>query len=215
MSEPNTSATRLGAPPNVVFEPSAARSEHLPRLAPIESPRGLKLRFAYWGMRRWVGKVLTPAMVVSARVPESLPITLSFLKFAAKGLTLDKRLWVLLGDLPSQINGCSFCQDQARALSVRENLRLEVKLDALLSYRSSSLFDERERAALAYVEEVTRNKRVSDQVFENLRKHFSERQIVEITLLNAIQNFTNLTNIPLGIESDGCCALERAKTNRA
>ncbi len=203
----HTAATRVES-----VRSATPASQRPPRLSPIEKPHGLKLRFAYWGMRHWMGAVLTPAKVVNARVPESLAITSSFLKFVAKGVTLDKRLWVLLGDLPSQINGCLFCEDLARAMSIREHLGLEPKLDALLSYRTSPLFDERERAALAYVEEATRNKRVSDETFANLRNHFSERQIVEITLLNAIQNFYNLTNLPLGIGSDGFCGIEQAKT---
>jgi alkylhydroperoxidase family enzyme len=52
---------------------------------------------------------------------------------------------------------------------------------ALAEYRTSPLFSERERTALAYVEEATRNKRVSDATFEALRRNFSEEEIVEIT----------------------------------
>ena len=177
-----------------------------PRLAPIENPHGLKLRFAYWGMRRFMGKVLTPVKVVNARVPGSLAITTSFLKFADKGVTLDKELQFLVGDLTSQINGCAFCLDLGRANAPRYGARPE-KFGALMEYRTSPLFSERERALLAYVEEATRNKKVSDQTFAALRQHFNEREIVEITLLNAIQNFYNLTNIPLGIGSDGFCAI--------
>ncbi|HUE15825.1 MAG TPA: hypothetical protein VMR25_16770, partial [Planctomycetaceae bacterium] len=64
-----------------------------------------------------------------------------------------------------------------------------------------------ERAALAYVEEVSQTKTASDATFEELRRHFSDQQLVEITLLNAFENFYNLVNRPLGIESDGLCAL--------
>jgi len=176
------------------------------RLAPIEKPHGLKLRFAYWGMRKFMGKVLTPVKVVNARVPESLAVTNSFLKFSAKGITLEKPLQLMIGDLVSQINGCEFCLDLGRSAAARYETKTE-KLEALPQYRTSPLFSDRERAALAYVDEVTRNKRVSDGTFAALQKQFSERQIVEITLLNAIQNFYNLTNIPLGIGSDGFCAI--------
>ena len=73
------------------------------------------------------------------------------------------------------------------------------KFNDLPSWRTSPLFDERERAALAYVDEATRNKTVSDATFETLRKHFDDREIVEITYLHAIENFYNLINIPLQI----------------
>jgi alkylhydroperoxidase family enzyme len=86
------------------------------------------------------------------------------------------------------------------------------KFNALSEYRTSPLFSERERAAMAYVEEATRHKRVSDPTFEALRKHFNEREIVEITWLNAVENYYNLINLPLEIESDGFCAIAQART---
>jgi alkylhydroperoxidase family enzyme len=108
--------------------------------------------------------------------------------------------------LVSQINGCSFCLDIARAMAIREHLGME-KFDALEQYRTSPLFTDRERAALAYAEEATRHKRVSDATFEALRKRFIESEIVEITWLNAVENYYNLINLPLEIESDGLCAI--------
>jgi len=112
--------------------------------------------------------------------------------------------------LASQINGCSFCIDLARAMAVREHLGME-KFNILSEYQTNPLFSDRERVALTYVEEVTRHKHVSDDTFEGLRKHFSEREIVEITWLNAVENYYNLINIPLEIESDGFCAIAQAR----
>jgi len=48
---------------------------------------------------------------------------------------------------------------------------------------------------------------VSDATFAELQRHFNEREIVEITWLNALENYYNLINLPLGIESDGLCAI--------
>ncbi len=185
-----------------------------PRLAPIEQPKGFLLRLAYWGTRRMFGKVMTPLKVVTARVPESAKLTMAIQKFQKKGLTLDLELQLLIADQASTINGCSFCLDLGRAFALRSNLGL-AKFEALEEYRTSPLFTERERAALAYTEEATRNKRVSDATFEKLRKHFTEREIVEITMINAIENLYNLTNLPLGIGSDGYCALVRAPPSRS
>ncbi len=189
-------------------------SAQKPRLAPIEQPKGFLLRFAYWGTRRMFGKVMTPLKVVTARVPESAKLTMAIQKFQKKGLTLDLELQLLIADQASTINGCSFCLDLGRAMALRSNLGL-AKFQALEEYRTSPLFTERERAALAYTEEATRNKKVSDATFENLRKHFSERQIVEITLMNAIENMYNLTNRPLGIGSDGFCTIPSAPAARS
>jgi alkylhydroperoxidase family enzyme len=196
------------APPVPVTAPHGTG----PRLEPIDTPRGIRLRFAYWAMRHWMGKVMTPVKIVNARVPESLAITSSFQKFAAKGVTLDPGLQILVSDWVSRINGCTFCEDLGRAIAARRNLGLERKFDDLPNYRTSRLFSDKERAALAYVEATTRNKVVSDEVFADLRRHFTEREVVEITLVCAIENFYNLTNLPLGIGSDGFCALAPVAT---
>src|SRR6185503_5402648 len=94
----------------------------------------------------------------------------------------------------------------AKAAGIQRRMTLE-KFEALPAYRTSPLFSERERAALVYVEEATRAKRVSDATFADLRRHFNEREIVEITWLNALENYYNLINLPLQIESDGLCAI--------
>jgi len=180
------------------------------RLETIEKPKGLMMRFAHWGTRRQFGKVMTPIKVVTARIPESLKLTNEIVKFEMKQIRLEPQLHYMVVTLVSQINGCSFCTDLARAMATREHLGME-KFNTLSEYQTSSLFSDRERAALAYVEEATRHKRVSDTTFEALRKHFSEREIVEITWLNAIENYYNLINIPLEIGSDGFCAIAEAR----
>ena len=154
------------------------------RLEPIEKPKGLMMRFAHWGTRRQFGKVMTPIKVVIARIPESLKLSNEIVKFEMKGIRLEPQLHYMVVSLVSQINGCDFCTDLAQAMAIREHLGME-KFNALSEYRTSPLFSEQERAALNYVEELTRHKRVSDATFEELRKHFNEREIVEITWLNA------------------------------
>jgi alkylhydroperoxidase family enzyme len=110
----------------------------------------------------------------------------------------------------SETNGCGFCLDVGRTMAVKDNMDME-KLNALPVYRTSPLFSDKERAALRYAEEATLSKRVSDATFNELQRHYGDREIVEITILTAIQNFTNLTNIPLGIGSDGLCAIAQSR----
>jgi alkylhydroperoxidase family enzyme len=181
------------------------------RLEPIEKPKGLMMRIAFWMTRRQFGKVMTPMKVLYPRVPEMIKFSYEIVKFETKGIRLEHGLHYLVVMLASQINGCGFCMDLARAMAIREQLGME-KFNALSEYRTSPLFSERERAALAYVEEATRHKRVSNATFEVLRKHFSEREIVEITWLNALENYYNLINLPLEIESDGFCAIAEARS---
>jgi alkylhydroperoxidase family enzyme len=181
------------------------------RLEPIDKPEGILMRIAYWMTRRQLGKVITPMKVMYSRMPGVLKVSYEIQKFETKGIRLDPGLHFMVATLASQINGCSFCVDIARAMAIREHLGME-KFNALSEYATNPLFSDRERAALTYVEEATRHKHVSDATFEALRKHFSEREIVEITWLNAVHNYYNLINVPLEIESDGLCAIAQART---
>ncbi|NUM52114.1 MAG: carboxymuconolactone decarboxylase family protein [Candidatus Hydrogenedentes bacterium] len=183
------------------------------RLAPIEQPKTLMLRLAYWMTRRAYGRVITPLKVVYARMPKSLGMSRAIVNFAQNGLRLDKGLVALINTHVASINGCGFCVDIAQAHSVFAHVPPE-KMRALPNYATSELYTERERAALAYVEEVTKTKNVSDETFAELKMHFSEEEIVEITWVNAMENYYNLINRPLGIESDGLCMLAEKKVGR-
>ncbi|HEV2389852.1 MAG TPA: carboxymuconolactone decarboxylase family protein [Nitrososphaerales archaeon] len=192
----------------------STRTEELvsegPRLEPIENPKGLTLRFIYWMTRRRFGKVPTSLKVVVARSPKMMGLAGAMAKYEAKGVHLDKELDYMINILVAGTNGCGACLDIGRMMAVKEKMDME-KISAIPAYRTSSLFSNKERAALAYAEEATLHKRVSDTTFHELQNHFGDRDIVEITILTAIQNFANLTNIPLGIESDGLCAIAQSR----
>jgi alkylhydroperoxidase family enzyme len=180
------------------------------RLQPIERPRGLMMRFASWMMRRKFGKVITPFKVVQARVPKSMRVSYEISKMMEHGFSLDHELQFLLHTHISEVNQCGFCIDIAQAMVVSAGGSLD-KIKKLPHYRDDPAFTPAERAALAFVEEVSKTKTASDATFEELQRHYSDQQIAEITLLNAFENFYNLVNRPLGIESDGLCALASQK----
>jgi alkylhydroperoxidase family enzyme len=82
----------------------------------------------------------------------------------------------------------------------------EDKVRAIEQAGSSPLFDEAERAALAYAEAMTvTGQRVSDELFARVRTHFSEAQVVELTAAVALENFRSKFNVALGIEAQGFC----------
>ncbi|MCC6849174.1 MAG: carboxymuconolactone decarboxylase family protein [Deltaproteobacteria bacterium] len=181
------------------------------RLAPIEHPSTIVGKLAYWMTERRFGKVITPMKVIYARLPALFRHAYQQIRIVEKEISLDPTINVLVRTWPAMINECAFCVDIAKAGALYRHLTLE-KLETLPSYRTSPLYDARERAALAYVEEATRHKHVDDATFAELRRHFDERQIVEITWLNALENYYNLLNLPLGIEADGLCALAARRT---
>jgi alkylhydroperoxidase family enzyme len=73
------------------------------------------------------------------------------------------------------------------AYALQEGLTSE-QVEALVDWRSSALFSEKQRALLAYVDAMTREIDVPDNVFSNLQSHHNERQIVELTLLISAYN---------------------------
>ena len=84
----------------------------------------------------------------------------------------------------------------------------EDKVRAVEHAATSPLFDEVERTALAYAEAMTiTGRRVSDELFARVRRHFSEPQIVELTAAVALENFRSKFNVALGIEAQGFCVL--------
>jgi alkylhydroperoxidase family enzyme len=80
------------------------------------------------------------------------------------------------------------------------------KLGEVLAWRDSKLFTPQERAALEYAERITTTgQKVDDALFAELKKHFTEAQIVELTAAIAMENFRSKFNPPLGIEAQGFC----------
>jgi alkylhydroperoxidase family enzyme len=82
----------------------------------------------------------------------------------------------------------------------------EAKLQAAANWRDSTLFGAEERLALDYAERMTiTGQRVDDTLAAQLKAHFSEAQIVELTAAVALENFRSKFNPPLGIEAQGFC----------
>jgi alkylhydroperoxidase family enzyme len=182
------------------------------RLEPIDRPPTLLARFMAFLYRRALGKTIMPARVLYNRVPRMWNVSWALLNLDLRGFTLPHELLYLLHVRISTLNGCAFCKDIVMAAAVRQRLGLE-KFRALSSddWRQSPLFSDRERAALAFAEEATRSREVSDATFDELRKHFSEREIAELVVENAKSNFYNLLNVPLEIEEDGLLAIAERK----
>ncbi len=82
------------------------------------------------------------------------------------------------------------------------------KVRAVETAATSDLYDERERAAIAYAEAMTiTGQRVSDALFARVRASFDEPQIVELTAAVALENFRSKFNVALGIGAQGFCAI--------
>ena len=95
----------------------------------------------------------------------------------------------------SQLNGCAYCIDM-HTKDARARGETEQRLYALSAWRETPFFSERERAALAWTEAVTlvAEATVEDEDYEDARKHFDERTLVDLTLaIVAINGWNRLT----------------------
>ncbi len=80
------------------------------------------------------------------------------------------------------------------------------KVAEVLNWRDSKLFSPAERVALEYAERITyTDRQVDDVFFAEVKKHFSEAQIVELTAAVALENFRSKFNPTLGVEAQGFC----------
>lgn len=106
--------------------------------------------------------------------------------------SVDAKLRALVELRVSQINGCVFCVDRHSG-EARELGETQQRLDCLVAWQESRLFDDAERAALAWAESLTRvaETHAPDAVYDALAAHFSEQQIVDLTLITATMNAWN------------------------
>jgi alkylhydroperoxidase family enzyme len=184
-------------------------------LPPVEKPRGLLLKTVYFFTRRQFGKVATPISVFSARMPTG------FMTFYGKVSRLDKKLQLpsraalLIREQVASINMCLFCMDATRWYALRESEDNRARLDALAGYRTSPLFTDAERAALDYATELTSEKEVKPETFEELQQHYSEREICDIVWLVASEHLYNMSNIGLNIGSDRLCEIKPQRVAKA
>jgi alkylhydroperoxidase family enzyme len=180
-------------------------------LSPIEKPHGLIMKLAYYFTRRQFGKVLTPLKVHSARLPSAFGFFYAKIGKLDKRLTLPPETVMLIREQVARINVCLFCMDIGRSFTIKTSMN-QAKFDALEQYRTDALFTEAERAALDYVTELTKEKKVNPETFGRLSHHYSEREICEIVWLVASEHVYNMTNIGLNIHSDMLCDISRKKT---
>jgi AhpD family alkylhydroperoxidase len=116
---------------------------------------------------------------------------------------LERSLLELVKVRGSQINGCAYCIDMhtkdARAIGETEQ-----RLYALNAWREAPFFSDRERAALEWTEAITRvtDTHVPDDVYDRVRRHFDEAQLVALTFaavaINAFNRLVISFRVPAG-----------------
>ena len=105
---------------------------------------------------------------------------------------LETKLLELVKMRASQINGCAYCLDM-HSKDARAEGETEQRLYGLSAWREAPYYTDRERAALEWTEAITLISRdqVPDEVYERTRKHFSEDELVNLTLAAVMINNWN------------------------
>ncbi|WP_118976921.1 carboxymuconolactone decarboxylase family protein [Taibaiella koreensis] len=116
--------------------------------------------------------------------------------------SLDQEMLDLICFRVSQINGCAFCLDM-HAKDLRAKGESEQRLYLLNAWREAPFYSEREQAALAWAEAVTRitGGDVPDDVYLMVRKQFSEEELVDLTIAVTTINTYNRINIAFRVQA--------------
>jgi len=110
-----------------------------------------------------------------------------------KDSPVEKSLRELINVRISQINGCAYCLDM-HSKEARANQETEQRLYGLSAWRDAPYYSERERTALAWAEAVTQCV-VPDAVYDEAKAHFSDEELIDLTLAITAINSWNRLNI--------------------
>lgn len=128
--------------------------------------------------------------------PEAMKGLMEIEKFVA-GSGLDKTIFELVKFRASQMNGCAYCLDM-HSKDARQRGETEQRLYTLSAWRETNFYTDKERAALAWTEALTliSQNEISDELYNEVRKHFDEKEIIALTMTIVGINGWNRLAIP-------------------
>lgn len=115
----------------------------------------------------------------------------------AKSTNIEPSLRHLVKMRVSQINGCAYCMSMHTEEALKDGERID-RLAVLSAWRETNWFTPREQAALLWAETLTNisTSHVTDEIYEQVRKEFSEKDLGDLTLLVITINGWNRIAIP-------------------
>jgi AhpD family alkylhydroperoxidase len=137
---------------------------------------------------------MEPRLVVRKVAPDVYK-AMSSLEECVSESGLEPSLLELVRTRASQLNNCAYCIDM-HTKDARANGETEQRLYTLSAWQETAFFTERERAALTWTEALTNiaESRVPDDVYEIARQHFTEKELVDLTLaIVAINGWNRLS----------------------
>jgi len=171
---------------------------------------GLQVRLTYYftrrGLRQFNGRQserMIEPLQVYAHLPGLLKGYGRLEQATAKLHRVDERLRNLAELKAAVLTSCEYCIDLGSLIARRSGLSDE-QLLALPAYRTSALFTDLEKLVLDYAVGMTSTPpEISDALFAELRKHFDDPQLVELTHVIALENMRGRFNKAFGIGAAG------------
>jgi len=113
--------------------------------------------------------------------------------------SIDRKLRAVIELRVSQINGCAYCVD-LHTREARQAGETTQRLDCLTVWREVTFFDDAEKAALEWAEAITSvaTNGAPEHLYNSLSEHFSEQEVVDLTLIVAQMNAWNRLAISFG-----------------
>ena len=147
------------------------------------------------------------------RVPEPVAVaahhTKIFSAMAGFEMALERchtvpERYKALGELrAAMVVGCEFCVDIGSMIALKSGLS-EDELKDMIDWQSSERLDEKDKLVLAYADGISATPaEVSDELFDKLRAHFDEQQLVELTAAIAWENWRARFNWAFGLGKEG------------
>jgi uncharacterized peroxidase-related enzyme len=163
-------------------------------IAPIaDAQANAQLKPTYDNLKQNLGKVPN-FFGLLAHKPEILNTFLPFYMAVTGPGALEARYKELAYLKTSNINGCEYCS-RAHTASAKKIGVTAQEIQALPFYERSNLFNEKDKAVIHFADQVTRGaSSVRPAHLAELRRHFSEEQIVELAAVIGVANFTNRIN---------------------
>lgn len=167
------------------------------RLPYIEEPTD-EVKPIYDDLEKQVGSVLNPIKMI-AHSPQLLNDWWKMMMTLILDLELSNRIREVALLRIFKLTGCEYCFNEhnriARDVGVSARQIAEIN-----DYETSDAFDEQERLVLRYTDGITKDNTVDDALFEALREHFTDRQLVELTF--CIGNWIGISKfiVSMGLE---------------
>ena len=126
---------------------------------------------------------MQPRLNFANAAPAAIRTMYGIETYLRKSSGLESSLLELVRLRSSQINGCAYCIDM-HTKDARASGETEQRLYTLSAWREAPFFTDREGAALTWTEHITRidNEHVPDNIYEQVSRHFSSEELVNLTL---------------------------------